>query len=220
MITLKGIRLEDIPELLSVCACSIEDEIIVTELSNRVVQFFFEKFRNSDIDSISDITAKQFRQQQQQQQLEEEDEPVHVPLSVDYYGRLTKTPQYLRRTGSIATRLGLPMPTDHLKYLQQENREEPSASGSVGGEGSSQRSLFLGGQSMWSESTGEVTKAEEALRGDGHMTAAKFLNLPLLRSLQRMPKVSQDQVVSGSVFNPECHNLTRILTPADCLSDE
>jgi hypothetical protein len=49
----KGIRLEDIVELLSCCACSIDDQIRMTELSGRVVQHFFDILRNEDITGIS-----------------------------------------------------------------------------------------------------------------------------------------------------------------------
>ena len=47
----KGIRLEDIVELLSCCACSLEEQIRITEMAGRVVQHFFDTLRNTDITS-------------------------------------------------------------------------------------------------------------------------------------------------------------------------
>ncbi len=45
----KGIRIEDVVELLSCCCCSIDDQIRMSEYGGRVAQHFFDIHRNADI---------------------------------------------------------------------------------------------------------------------------------------------------------------------------
>ncbi len=107
---------------------------------------------------------------------ENEDDPDAPELAVDYYGRLTKSSSLKERHVSMAAKFGLPMSTTHLGYLKEEEEAEArrailgAPTGDGGGGGGSvlsfdeSHSLFLGGESLWSDTSAGITKLEDNIR--------------------------------------------------------
>ena len=78
----------------------------------------------------------------------------------------------------MSAKFGLPLPTTHLEYLNEEKENEQRRAmlgmeavnqGRGGGNGSvvsfdESYSLFLGGESLWSDTSAGLTKMEENIR--------------------------------------------------------
>ena len=81
------------------------------------------------------------------------------------------------RNISMSAKFGLPLPTSHLDYLNEEKENEErramlgfeTSKKAGGGNGSivsfdESHSLFLGGESVWSDTSAGLTKMEENIR--------------------------------------------------------
>ena len=139
----------------------------------------------------------------------------------------------------MSAKFGLPLPTSHLEYLNEEKESEHrramlgvEAVNKGGGSGSvvsldESHSLFLGGESLWSDTSAGLTKLEENIRyklyifnsihncflrlclgfyriqllrfrrADGKMTATKFLNHKMLKGIRKLPHISQDELLGA-----------------------
>ena len=136
-------------------------------------------------------------------EVREVENDVDAPLlAVDYYGRLTKSAALKERHVSMSVKFGLPLPDTHLKYLKEkEEGEKRRAAIGVGGGGASSlsldssHSLFLGGESLWSETSGGITRAEE-----GTVATIK-LSSPLFSLLSFLLLCSSPFSVLPSLFH-------------------
>ena len=251
----KGIRMEDIVEALSCCSCSVDEQIRISNIGNKIVQYFFEKLRNADIsydEEAEDVKSAMGDYKTDDNIEANEDFDVHGglispamsgPLTKDFYGRVTRTATAQQRIRDATHKWGLPLPTAHLNYLRerqsrdlvdqhqhnleiqyrQQLRQQQSVAADLAVQDSisvqdghsvttvatAERSLFPGGQSVWTETPSQEfsSYAKSADRNKPassifdtkdtqKLSADKFLRYSKLRSIRTFPKIPQQDILA------------------------
>ena len=166
-----GIRLEDIVEAVSCASCSIEEQMKMNKLGNKIVQYFFDGIKKKDLSFDRPLAKSKPRNDYLERELKENAAELRNSglrsgkLTYNYYGEVAKTADLKSKREKDAVKFGFPLPYSHLSHLGSTNinintntdndtiaKKDGARSFDTDGDDSvTSQSLFLGGRSEWSE---------------------------------------------------------------------
>ena len=168
-----GIRLEDIVEAVSCASCSVEEQMKMNKLGNKIVQYFFDSFKKKDLSFDRPLAKSKSQNDNLERELKGNATELRNvglrsgKLTYNYYGEVAKTAVLKSKRESDAVKFGFPLPYSHLSHLGSTNinmdtdtdrdrdtiaKKNGARSFDTDGDDSvTSQSLFLGGRSEWSE---------------------------------------------------------------------